>query len=197
MVAASLDEVAKGKEGASRFESLSEEKRKEIGQQGQELHKSRELRQSLEAKQAATPLSDNSEKPSAKFDKAPDKSEKPAVKSDKPTEKSQRPSDKSEKPVEKSGKPTERSTGEKLKMPKSPVVGPRSDKLGKDEMPPKAHEAPKPDPNVEPKLRKPADKPGPPKATPNVKKSDVKPESPKAEPKERPKGEKKDGKDKP
>jgi WXXGXW repeat (2 copies) len=183
IVATSLDELAKSKDSSVRFESLDESKRKEIGKRGQEVHKLREDRQKLEAKEAAKPA----EKPGAK-----------------PVE----------KPVEKATKPTEKSSEKpepgRAKLPRSPVTSKPADKLGKDNAPPKAHEAPKPDMKVEPKPRKAEDKPKPPredvkekpKGKPENKPQDESKSKPKAESKETPKGEpkekpKSEAKDKP
>ena len=45
----------------------------------------------------------------------------------------------------------------KVKLPKSPIMAPSADRLGKDFAPPKRHEAPQADPKIAPTVRKPRD----------------------------------------
>jgi predicted PurR-regulated permease PerM/methylmalonyl-CoA mutase cobalamin-binding subunit len=51
-------------------------------------------------------------------------------------------------------KPSKKSEPVRMKLPMSPIVAKSADQLGNDHAPPKAHEADKPDPKVEPKPRK-------------------------------------------
>jgi hypothetical protein len=101
----------------------------------------------------------------------------------------------------------------KVKLPKTPIASQPVERLGKDDAPPKANDAPEPDSKIEPKPRKPrgnaesspapkatervprperpAAEPKPPKVDPKPEppKAESKPEPPKAEPKEKPQGE--------
>jgi hypothetical protein len=88
-------------------------------------------------------------------------------------------------------KPTKKSEPTKMKLPQSPIVAKSADQLGKDQAPPKAHEAPKPDPKVEPQPRTAGGRPSR-EGKPQVKKVESKPEAPKAESKEKPKAESKE-----
>ncbi|HUE69807.1 MAG TPA: hypothetical protein VMP01_02865 [Pirellulaceae bacterium] len=70
----------------------------------------------------------------------------------------------------------------KVKLPRTPIVAQPVDRLGKDDAPPKAIEAPQPDVKVEPKPRKARGDAEPPRA-PKAPKAEPRPERPKAEPK--------------
>jgi hypothetical protein len=84
--------------------------------------------------------------------------------------------------------PSKKSEPAKMKLPKSPIVAKSADQLGKEHAPPKAHEAPKPDPKVEPHPRKAGGRPSR-EDKPKTTKVEPKPEAPKAESKEKSKGE--------
>ena len=98
------------------------------------------------------------------------------------------------------GAPSGTAKPVKVKLPRTPLVAQPVEKLGKDDAPPEAIEAPKPDIKIEPKPRKPKGDPKPekpsvdPKLAPKVEprperpKVEPKPETPKVEPRpERPK----------
>jgi hypothetical protein len=87
-------------------------------------------------------------------------------------------------------KPSKKSEPVKTKLPKSPIVAKSADQIGKEHAPPKAHDAPKLDPKVEPKPRTAGAKPSR-EGKPKVTKVEPKPEAPKSESKEKPKGESK------
>ncbi len=69
------------------------------------------------------------------------------------------------------------------KLPKSPIVAKASGQLGDDHAPPKIHEAPAPDPKIEPKSRSAVAKGEPTKGEPKVTKAEPKTEQPKGKPK--------------
>ena len=71
----------------------------------------------------------------------------------------------------------------KVKLPQSPIVGKPAGELATGQAPPKAHEAPKPDPKVEPKARKPGGKPETPGGPAIAKKTDPGLATPRSEPK--------------
>ena len=73
-----------------------------------------------------------------------------------------------------------------VKISKSPIMGTASDQLAKEHTPPQAHEAPKSDPNVEPKARQ-AAKPADPKSTPIKAAKPALPEEKPATPDQKPK----------
>jgi WXXGXW repeat (2 copies) len=93
-----------------------------------------------------------------------------------------------DKPDDKGSKKAEPA---KMKLPKSPIVAQSADQLGKEHAPPKAHDAPKPDPKVEPKPRAAGGRPSR-EGKPTVTKVEPKPESPRAESKDKPKNESKE-----
>jgi hypothetical protein len=87
-------------------------------------------------------------------------------------------------------KASKKSEPTKTKFPKSPIVAKSSDQTGKDS-PPKVHDAPKPDPKVEPQPRMAGGKPSR-EGKPQVKKVEPKPDAPKTDLKQKPPVEAKD-----
>ncbi|MGD9856940.1 MAG: hypothetical protein AB7U20_18480 [Planctomycetaceae bacterium] len=92
------------------------------------------------------------------------------------------------------GRPVRASEPARIPLPRSPVVAPPADQLGREFAPPKTHQFPQPDPNVVPKPRQPRGRPEA-RGNPNL----IKPqENPQGQPKGRSGGKPQGGsKDKP
>lgn len=90
-------------------------------------------------------------------------------------------------------KPAKTAEPAKLKFPKSPILATSPDQIGKDQAPPKAHEAPRFDPKIEPKPRPAVARGESPQGetkTPNAERPKVKPKAePRTDPKVAPKHE--------
>jgi hypothetical protein len=104
-VVTSIDQLAKRKDNPVRFQPVAREERQKISQRTQDVQKSRDQRQTLEAK----PLDSAARKPGGVSEPA------------------------------------------KVPFPQSPIVARPVNQMGRNQAPPKAQQAPKPDPKFKPK----------------------------------------------
>ena len=216
VVAASLDEVAKSKQTAVRFQAVAQEERQQIGRRGQDFQNAREERQKLEAEatdfSTDTPVRDPSAGPPVRNFK-PVKVKLPRTpiasqplerlgQDDAPPMSIEAPEPDSRiepKPRRGRGEPRpERPTAEPRSerpgvepKPTPPTVEPRPERPKTEPRPERPRIEPKPEPpKTEPKPERPRvePKPDPPKSEPRPEppKAEPKPEPPKVEPKPEP-----------
>ncbi len=129
LVATPMDQLVKRKDSPVRFQPVAKVERQQLAQRSQEVQKSRDQRQTLEAKAVDTT-------------------------------------------ARKSGGVLEPA---KVQLPRSPIVAKPANQMGRNQAPPKAQQAPKPDLKVQPKSE-PTGRP------PSVDRSNLQPEPRKPEP---------------
>lgn len=167
VIAAPLGEVSRRNDAPFKFEKIDETRRKTLGGQAKEVTKFRAAREQWESKPKSADRGESiKDQPQRSPEvKRPDREMPKDVKSDKKTNDQPQQAKKiSEPPMAQrpSSEPVF-SKPEKVKIPKSPVIGKRNSAPGKAGNPPVRPDMPKTEPNIK---SKPADKA---KTEPNVK----------------------------
>ena len=149
VIAAPLSEVSTRREAPIRFEKIDSAKRESIGAKGKELAKFRDERVKWESK-PETVAKVGSPKDQVRI---PEPGKQPVVEQPKKID-ANRPADEQakqpQKAVEKPKAPPkpELTMPQRVKVPRSPVVGKRADTPGQGGNPPARPEPPKPEPNI-------------------------------------------------
>ena len=113
VVATPLAQLAKRKDIPARFQPVGKEERRQIGQRGQEVRRSRDERRASETKAVDTPR----------------------------------------------GMPSRESGPVRARLPRSPIAAESAERPAEGQAPPRRYEAPKPNPDVEPRPRTPEGRP--------------------------------------
>lgn len=146
-LATPIDQLATRKDSPMRFQPVAREERQQLAQRGQEVQKSREQRRTIEARavEPTIPTPGRSIEPTSR---TPGRSFEPTART---------PGRSTEPAAQAPGRSIEPA---KVQTPRSPIVARPASQLGRDQTPPEAQQAPKPDLKVQPKAEPATRQPG-------------------------------------